>query len=79
MDLQLRDERVLDDLSAIRKEIEDLANGAQHQAEAAREWRENQKWQVNDLRREVQSINKTVNFLLGAVVVTLIYIAYTIT
>lgn len=79
MDVQRFSETVLVDLSAIRKEVEDLTNDGLHRAEAERDWRDNQKWQINDLRREVHSINSTVNWLLGVIVAALIYIAYRLT
>lgn len=63
-------------LAEIERNVEEIQYSTARTENLLKEWQGNQKWQINDLRKEVQGIYTTVFWFLGILIALLAYIAY---
>lgn len=63
-------------IAEIERSVSELNNAATRIERLLNDWEQNQKWQVNDMRKHMSYFNSHVNVLLGMIVGILSYIAY---
>lgn len=63
-------------IGEIERSVSELNNAATRIEKLLNDWEQNQKWQVNDMRKQLSNFTSQVNVLLGVIVGVLAYIAY---
>lgn len=66
------DSETLNELTLLRTDIEAIEGNVQRLEEALQEWEKNQRWQLNDIRKELRNIGWMANWCAFAAAVYVI-------